>query len=497
MKLSFRLAAAFVAFVVLGSLALVLWMRQAELQQSRDRFLASANSNAFFIREAKLPPTERTAESLKALLGVTVQFYQPASEAKWVPGPNFALGAKLSGPDQPPHMPDVSPGLHVIAGFWEMAVAEVREGTFLTLLRNPEGAALPRSRTLAVLAVFWGFSLALAWALSSGIVRPLRALAARMPRIAEEGDEPLPEAARTDEIGQLARAYADTRAQLAAERTAREQAERLATLGKMATGLAHEINNPVAAIKLHAQLMESDTGVPPVPTVATTGDPQTSNELSPSHTGHRRDARATFSDRLAIILAETAKIESLVSQWMFLARPQPPQIVECDFAEILAESIRTHTPAAEYAGVKITNEVPPGCNIRADRRRLSQAIANVLTNAIHAMSAGGGALRVMTNDECRMTKEFTGGAFVISFHDSGPGFSAAALARATDLFFSEKEGGMGIGLSVTAEILKAHGGELRLVNAPGGGAMVTMILPRADGPAGGPTSNVKLQTPNF
>ncbi len=65
----------------------------------------------------------------------------------------------------------------------------------------------------------------------------------------------------------------------------------------------------------------------------------------------------------------------------------------------------------------------------------------------------------------------------LQFTDTGPGFTAAALARATELFFSEKEGGMGIGLSVTTEILRAHGGELRVENVADGGALVTFLLP--------------------
>jgi signal transduction histidine kinase len=214
----------------------------------------------------------------------------------------------------------------------------------------------------------------------------------------------------------LARAFADTRAQLAVERTAREQAEKLATLGKMATGLAHEINNPVAAIKLHAQLLEGD-------------------------------CPSTPESRLGIILAEAAKIESLVSQWMFLARPQPPQVVECDFSEILTDSIRSHTPAAQHARVKISNEVPPGCVIRADRRRLAQAIANILTNAIHAMSAKGGTLGIRHPAGQSVSGSNGGKAlhprpsiFTFTFTDTGPGFSSSALARAPELFFSEKEG---------------------------------------------------------
>jgi signal transduction histidine kinase len=120
----------------------------------------------------------------------------------------------------------------------------------------------------------------------------------------------------------------------------------------------------------------------------------------------------------------------------------------------------------------MVQEVDASLRVTADRRRLGQAMANVLGNAIHAMAARGGTLmiRVERNGD---------GLAVLSFSDTGPGFSAAALGRATELFFSEKEGGMGIGLSVTAEIVRAHGGELILANAVAGGAVVTMRLPVA------------------
>ena len=88
-------------------------------------------------------------------------------------------------------------------------------------------------------------------------------------------------------------------------------------------------------------------------------------------------------------------------------------------------------------------------------------------NAIHAMAGGG---------ELTISDAAASGKTTLSFRDTGPGFSAAALARATELFYSEKEGGMGIGLSVTAEIIKAHGGELRIENAPAG-AVVTFLFP--------------------
>lgn len=463
MKLSVRLAAAFVTFVVLGSLALVLWLGFEERRQSRELFAGMAKTNAEFIRAQNLPPTERTARSLGEVLGLDVVFamgdrgenlVDPRNAFETVSRRELVSTAVEAG------------GWVSFSGAMEAVAQPLGAHRHLVLIRpRIQGFFAVTARTLAVLAAFWLFSLALGIALARSIVGPLRTLAARLPRISEEGNEPIPETSRTDEIGQLARAYADTRAQLAAEREAREQAERLAALGKMATGLAHEINNPVAAIKLHAQLLEE----------------------AGKDAGGLREEIAT---RLPIILAESAKIESLVSQWMFLARPQPPQTSPCDFGEILAETIRALAPAAQHAGVQLINEVTPGCVVAADRRRLSQAITNVITNAIHAMSARGGVLTVRSR-----ARESAGAAtqaqdstprYGFTFTDTGPGFSAAALSSATDLFFSEKEGGMGIGLNVAAGVVKAHGGELRIANAHDGGAVVTFVLPAIHTPASTP-----------
>ncbi len=417
-RLFLRLAVAFLAFVIVGSLALVFWLGAEERRQSQELFAAMARTNANFLRTGA-PLTERTELSLSEVLGVDVYFVQGE---RFNRSPRFFGGriANLAG-----H----SLGAVVTLADLEGVAIPVTAEMNLVLVRPmPKIRALSNGRTYAVLGAFWVFSLALAAVLARGIVGPLRSLATRLPHIGEGGDDSIPEAARTDEIGELARAYQNTRNQLGYERRAREQAERLATLGRMATGLAHEINNPVCAIKLHAQLLETDTP----------------------------------NESLTTILGENAKIEALVNQWMFLARPQPPAVAPCDLAALVAEGIRTVAPAAAHAKVSIISEVA-SVSVLGDRRRLGQAITNVMMNAIHAMSSGG-ELRITSADSA------------LIFADTGPGFSAAALTRGTELFYSEKEGGMGIGLSVTAEILKAHGGELRIANTARGAA-VTLALP--------------------
>jgi signal transduction histidine kinase len=494
-SLVFRLAAVFLGFVVVGSTALVAWLQFEETRESRAAFLATANANAQFVRSQRLPATERTAQALGEVLGVEVYFWHGGDPLMAVPDPMKRFGTR-EGKAFSEAM--LLPAGTVRARHGGEAVRiPIDEQVSLLIFRlEPVAGGLWRSRTFAVLGVFWLLCLGLAWAMAGGIVGPLRRLAQRLPRIAEEGAEPeLPEANRGDEIGQLARAYLETRGALAGERLARQQAERLATLGKMATGLAHEINNPVTAIKLHAQLLEGETSAPQV-----------------------------TRDSLGIIIAEAAKIEGLVSQWMFLARPQPPQTSRCDLAEIIAAAVRTHTPAAVHSGVRIVNQTVPGLWVDCDARRMSQAVGNLIINAIQAMAARGGTLTIRGGEtkEARGSDERptsniqlptsnaevpapgTGGlplncphgttAFSQSlesqlstlnlhFTDTGRGFSEAALARYAELFFSEKEGGMGIGLSVTSEILRAHGGELRVANVSNpAGAQVTITLPRAANP---------------
>jgi signal transduction histidine kinase len=167
------------------------------------------------------------------------------------------------------------------------------------------------------------------------------------------------------------------------------------------------------------------------------------------------------------MLTETVKIESLVSQWMFLARPEPPKVVVLQVAQIIGKVVRAYEPTAQHAGVRLGCTIDENLCVKGDPRRLEQAVSNVVLNAIQAMAEGG---------ELRINAERRDGCVLLRFADTGPGFSDAALARHGELFFSEREGGMGIGLTVTSEILRAHGGAVHAENS-GRGAVVTLDLP--------------------
>jgi signal transduction histidine kinase len=432
-------------------MTLAFWLHAAAERESRHVFETLAHTNADFIKSARLAANERVADYLGRVLNMHVFFRRGAWEM--TPGESgMAMHQTIetippvTGPLEPRRdlLRALQPGQGIVRAGpeFEAIAVPLEEDLSLILVRPvvPAWSFLVRTETLALLIAFWIFSVALAWVLASGFVRPLRLLAERLPHIEHDPGVALPGAERADEIGQLARAYLATRAQLADERARREQAERLALLGRMATGLAHEIRNPLAAIRMHAQLIGS---------------------------AHNGDLAATAHESLPVLLGEASKIEGLVQQWMFLARPQPPQIAPADLGDIVAGVVRTLTPQADHARVRLINEVPAGLRARVDASRLAQAIGNVTLNAIQAMPGGG---------EVTIRGEENGAARLV-FQDTGPGFSAPALEHHADLFFSEKEGGMGIGMSVTAEILKAHHGSLHVANAPEGGAIVTLELP--------------------
>ncbi len=205
-------------------------------------------------------------------------------------------------------------------------------------------------------------------------------------------------------------------------------AQRFWSLGSIATSLAHEIRNPIAAIRLHGQLLE---------------------QTEPVGAG--------------LIVYEAAKIEDLLNQWMFLARPEPPRKTEIALVDLIAQTVRVLAPAADHAKVRIVVTGSPSRLVQVDIQRLGQVFHNIILNAIQAMPEGGTlSITVLEKDIC--------------FADTGPGFSPTALRRAAHTLYSEKEGGMGLGLNVAQKIIRAHDGSLVIGNRKGGGAVVRVVL---------------------
>jgi two-component system, NtrC family, sensor kinase len=204
------------------------------------------------------------------------------------------------------------------------------------------------------------------------------------------------------------------------------QAERLATIGKMAAHITHEIRNPLSSIGLNLELLEGE--------IAEAGEgAKESREL------------------LLAIKNETARLARISEQYLSVARRPSPTLEVESAADIVRELIAFVKPELEKAKVtvklELSDEAPP---VPLDEAQLRQALLNLVRNAREAMNGGGElTLRI---------EPAVGGGVDISVEDDGPGIPEDARANIFDPFFTTKQRGTGLGLAVTREIIEAHGG---------------------------------------
>lgn len=427
--LYWRIGLPFLVLMLTASVTIAFVVRSRIAAQARQQLAELAQANATFIERNSFPTTEKLAADLRRATGFDVYFrlggrVVPTSED----GPPAAALLALEADGE----------VHALGDRFEAVGRPVLPRGEVLLVRTAEDFADPR--IVQIVVASWLLALVLAVVVVRGLVRPLRNLAALLPRIEEPEPLRVPESGRGDEIGDVARALERTHRDLHEERERRLQAEKLAVLGRMTASLAHQVQNPVAAIKMQAQLWRT---------------------LAPSS-----DAGG---DAPALIESEASRIERLLNQWMYLTRPAPPTLVDGDVGQLLDDVMRAHSARFDHAGVRAKVDRQGDLRLRCDRTRLGHVFDNLVANAVQAMPEGG-ELQVRARGDEQHVR--------IDFVDQGPGFSDAALERLGEFFFSEKEGGMGIGLAVVREVVAAHGGRFEVENLPVG-ARVTVELPRA------------------
>ncbi|HOW85777.1 MAG TPA: ATP-binding protein [Candidatus Aminicenantes bacterium] len=218
------------------------------------------------------------------------------------------------------------------------------------------------------------------------------------------------------------------------------RADRLATIGELAAGAAHEIRNPLTSIRSSLQYVES------------------------------RCREESERKLLGVALRETDRIDEILSTLLSFARPSEIRKEPLDLVALLEESAALVAIQARAGGVEIRTAFPPRpVVVEADGSQLKQVFLNVSLNAVQAMAGGG-----------RLTVEvlpLEGGKAIVRFTDTGPGIPEEALDKVFDPFFTTKKGGTGLGLSICYAIVKAHGGEIELRSRPGEGTTVLVALP--------------------
>jgi signal transduction histidine kinase len=221
-------------------------------------------------------------------------------------------------------------------------------------------------------------------------------------------------------------------------------------VGRISAQITHEIRNPLSSIGLNAELLEEALGR------TRFDDP-------------REQAEAAAI--LRAISREIDRLTEVTEQYLRMARLPTPSLAPEDLGQVLSRVLEFSKEELERARVEVVRRIDPEApRALADEGQLRQVFLNLLRNSREAMS-GGGKLTIET-------RRSDGGVEVV-FSDTGRGIDTSAKDRIFEPFFSTKEGGTGLGLAVSRQILQAHGGEIRCESPPGGGTTFVIRLPRA------------------
>ncbi|HVS03381.1 MAG TPA: HAMP domain-containing sensor histidine kinase [Thermoanaerobaculia bacterium] len=229
------------------------------------------------------------------------------------------------------------------------------------------------------------------------------------------------------------------------------EAERMAYIGTLAAGLAHEIRNPLNSLSLNMQMLEE--------------------ELAPQRDGGTRRL-------LGITRSEIARLERLVSDFLAYARPRPLDLQRVAGIELLAHAgeVLGAQLAARRATVRIEDE-SEGAAVDVDPQQLNQLLLNLAQNALAATEESP------CPPHLTLRARRDGGRLALEVEDNGVGLSRAARDRVFEVFYSTRKGGTGLGLPIARRIARGHGGELEVASEPGQGTCVRLWLPVAALPA--------------
>ncbi len=223
----------------------------------------------------------------------------------------------------------------------------------------------------------------------------------------------------------------------------------LATIGELSAGLAHEIRNPLAALSGAIQVM-------------------------------RKDLYTTDVNRplLDLALRETERLNGIVSDFLQYARPRPLNLKQCDINELVQDTIHLLEQTPEYGGqIRFVRHLAPdSVATMVDPDQMRQVCWNLGLNACQAM-ANGGTLTVATRRVVPPVGETEGESVEIVFEDTGPGIPEEHLHKIFYPFFTTKEGGTGLGLSLVHRIMDEHKGSVQVESVQGKGTCVKLTLP--------------------
>lgn len=236
---------------------------------------------------------------------------------------------------------------------------------------------------------------------------------------------------------QLKKQVQNLREELSEKNRLLERKNRLAALGEMAAGMAHEIRNPLGGIQLYASLLGKDVS--------------------------DRPASKQLVDKIS---GGVKRLESLVSQTLQFTREINVHVVEMDLAEVVEQSVELAQHHAEAKQIRIEVAGPKPLNVLADPILIGQALLNLVLNSVEAMETSG-SIAVQYGPP---PMESDAKQFHLMIRDAGPGIPPHILDRIFNPFFTTKDNGTGLGLAIVHRVVEAHDGTIIATNVDDGGA---------------------------
>ncbi len=225
------------------------------------------------------------------------------------------------------------------------------------------------------------------------------------------------------------------------------RAEKLAAIGELAAGLAHEIRNPLASLYGSIQLLQGEL------------------ELGGSN-----------KRLMQIILQESERLNELIGDFLLFAAPRPGSKEEFPLFPLVEETLALLEKHPSFReGIRVSLHMDRSLKLVASRKQMQQIFWNLLLNALQAMPDGKGEIRVEAERTAR--RDDPAGWVTIRIRDTGRGIQAENLDRIFDPFFTTREEGTGLGLSVVYRIVESHGGRIRVSSDPGRGTVFQIDLP--------------------
>jgi signal transduction histidine kinase len=350
---------------------------------------------------------------------------------------------------------------------WYLVVEQDRDEAFL---------AADRLRQYIILVTVFSVvgAAILSWLLSYSVVSPIRSLSEAAGALARGEFERAPaKVNRTDEIGKLSNAFGDMARQLQARECSLEEkvslkeaeleetdaklkktelaaarSEQLAALGRLAAGVTHEIRTPLASLKLFLESVKAEI------------------EISPE-----------YEEDYRVAMNQVKRIEATINRFLDFARPQDPILSQIDMEKLIEEALLVVKPKANQqevvVGVSLDRGLP---QVRGDVKQLSEALVNLMVNALEAMPQGGRL------DICATAERYPAAAPLsdcvrIDVADTGQGIATEDLRRLFDPFFTTKSSGTGLGLSIVYSTVQAHGGEIKVQSLAGKGTTFSLFIP--------------------